>query len=591
MRRAEEASTVTTSISATDVGGVFVRELRKAQPSGRRVVDRYRVAVSSTDAVLHCDETPGIDVRIDASFTFSEAEARKLGPRVILLDGAGAFAPLIDGDAKLYNLDHHQGCVRAFTLATCEQALVLVAKGLELDRGGWTLYANEPDLDAVLAIWVLLNHRRVMQLSDAEQRILLPMIRLEGAIDACGIETAAFCGLPEPARGEAERRLDQLFQREQALRALPTLTSSARTAALLREVDGIVFAETDFGEWRPVEELFGNIELSDELVAVACRDTAGIYDVERRLRERWGARLGLIVLQRQPGKYTLRASAALAGVSLEPLYSFLNIVDPAVDGRPASQRWGGSDEIGGSPRDRRSALTPDGVLRAAHWVARRPLGRVRAALRALWTSAAVALAALLLSLGAFAISGFRTSPLTEACIPLGLAGTIALSAGTWLACRQKRKALWVPGWRAPAGRLWLLLVPLAVGLATLVGAWLPASARDDAFSGVASAATAALAVFGSEAWFRGWVHGLVWLASPSRALQQPPLVSTATLVSSALYALAMLLVVRPAHVVPTAAAAMLAGVALGTLRERSLSLWPGIAAQLLAVALTVFLLA
>lgn len=592
---------MTTSIVPAEVGGAVVRELRKTPPAGRRAVDRYRVTTTATTSVLHCDETPGIDVRIDASFAFSEADARKLGPRVILLDGAGTFAPLIDGDAKLYNLDHHQGCVRAFTLATCEQALVLVAKGLDLDRGSWTLYVNEPDLDVVLAIWVLLNHRRVVQLSDAEQRILLPLVRLEGAIDASGTEAAAFCGLPEPALGEARRRLDHLFQREQALRALPTLDASARTAALLREVDALVFAETDFGEWRPVEESYGNIELSDELVAVACRDAAGIYDVEQRLRERWGARLGLIILQSQPGKYTLRSCATLDGVSLEPLYAVLNLVDPAVDGRPPTQRWGGSDEIGGSPRDRRSELTPEGVLRAANWVSRRPLKIGRATLRVLGASAIVVLAAVALSLGVFALPGFPPTALADACLPLALASVIALSAESLLARRQTRNALWVHYWRAPAGRLWLGLLPLAAVFVALGGAWIPKPFGVAPLALAASAATAFIAAFAIEAWFRGWVHGLILLSTRPRATGPRPWLSPATLISSALYTLAALAAARPvidlgalgplptqAPLLPTAVAALLAGLTLGILRERSLSLWPGIAAQLVASAFALY---
>ncbi|MGH2901965.1 MAG: hypothetical protein ACRDMZ_25040, partial [Solirubrobacteraceae bacterium] len=246
-----------TSIAPTALGAV-ARELRVGEETRRKVVDRYRVTPARDGARLHCDETPGIVVRIDASFAFSEADARRLGPRVILLDGAGQFAPLIDGDAKLYNLDHHQGCVRAFTLPTCEQALVLVAKGLELDRGSWTLYVNEPDLDAVLAIWILLNHRRVTQLGDAAQRVLFPLVRLEGAIDAGGTEAAAYCGVPEPALAESRARLDHLYRREQTLRALVDLDATARTAALLRELDSLVFAESDWSAWRPVEEVYGN---------------------------------------------------------------------------------------------------------------------------------------------------------------------------------------------------------------------------------------------------------------------------------------------------------------------------------------------
>ncbi len=569
--------------------------------SGKRI-DRYSVASTPAGSELQCDETPGIAVRIDAGFAFSESDARKLGPRVILLDGAGRFAPLIDGDAKLYNLDHHQGCVRAFTLATCEQALVLVAKGLDLDRGGWTLYANEPDLDVALAIWVLLNHRRVMQLSDAEQRVILPLIRLEGAIDAGGTESSAYCGLPEPTLSEARSRLDHLFQRDQALRALPSLDASARTAALLREIDALVFVETEFASSRPLEEVYGNTDLDDDRVAVACRDSSGIYDVEQRLRERWGARLGLIVLQREPGKYTLRATGALHGVSLEPLFSYLNTVDPAVDGRPASQCWGGSNEIGGSPRDRRSELTPDGVLRASRWVQRRPLRRSRAVFRALWTSAALALAVIGVGSALQTIPGYAPTRALEDTFRLTLLGVGALAAAAVLVRRQARESLWIPGFRAPAGRLWLLLTPLSFVLCAIGGALAPAALTRDPVSLSSAIAAAVLAAFGVEVWFRSWVYGLLRLAGPPRAGEQLPLFSVATLVSGALYAVAALGVGEPAlellalgplqglaPLAQRAAAALLAGITLGVLRERSLSLWPGIAVQITASLLFLLL--
>ena len=87
---------------------------------------RYRVREGDDDAHLVCDEAPRIQVRVRREYTFSEAEARELGGRVILLDGAGSFGPLLDHKRRLYNLDHHQGCERMFTLATCEQALLLV---------------------------------------------------------------------------------------------------------------------------------------------------------------------------------------------------------------------------------------------------------------------------------------------------------------------------------------------------------------------------------------------------------------------------------------------------------------------------------
>ena len=91
--------------------------------------DRYALRETEEGRrVLICKEAPGVNVVVDGSVQLSESEVRRLGERVILLDGAGQFGPMLDNTRKLYNLDHHAGCVRALTLATCEQALVMVLK-------------------------------------------------------------------------------------------------------------------------------------------------------------------------------------------------------------------------------------------------------------------------------------------------------------------------------------------------------------------------------------------------------------------------------------------------------------------------------
>jgi hypothetical protein len=125
------------------------------------IPERYTTREKDGKRSLECDEAPRIRVVIDPGMAASRSDASSLGERVILLDGAGTFGPLVDGDRKLFNLDHHSGCERLFTLATCEQALLLVHSGLRLAEDDWTIYANDPDLDTVLGLWCLLNHRRL----------------------------------------------------------------------------------------------------------------------------------------------------------------------------------------------------------------------------------------------------------------------------------------------------------------------------------------------------------------------------------------------------------------------------------------------
>jgi hypothetical protein len=65
-------------------------------------------------------------VRIKRGFCLTASAAQSAAPGSIFLDGAAQAGPFMDTRREVYNLDHHEGCVRPFTLATCEQALVLV---------------------------------------------------------------------------------------------------------------------------------------------------------------------------------------------------------------------------------------------------------------------------------------------------------------------------------------------------------------------------------------------------------------------------------------------------------------------------------
>jgi hypothetical protein len=561
---------------------------------------RYEIRQSENGPFVYCKEAPSVSVRMDRSIAYSEADAQKLGERVILLDGVGQFAPMIDGRRQLYNLDHHAECLRSFTLASCEQALIVVAKGLALDKGDWTIYANDPDLDTLLSIWILLNFRRLPNLSRQARDTLLPVVRLEGAIDSNGAEIAEYCGLPSTALEEARAGVQCLFEKERQIKHAGNwaqLDPLDFTVEMLQEIDAFVYGPGEIGDFAEVEHDYGHVDIGDNWVAVVCRDGSGIYEVERRLRHVWGDRLGLIALEREPGHYTVRRSASLSSIDLGWAYDRLNLVDRAVDGKPPEKRWGGSDEIGGSPRPSGSALAPEEVKETLR-LAYRPPSRFERS-RDLWH--ACVRSTLVFSGGAaFAALSHAAAPALLALqddllVPLSFScATCILSAvfTRWLS----RGRSWLFGWRRPAGWDWWLPALLVPPTGAAGGTWTPQHLPVDAPSQVWLLLVCACVALATELWFRGWVHGLFLTHGRVQSVRSRWFLSSACLWSALIYAAFVTataaLAWRPSAsgaldlgFVRTGAAALCAGWLLGLVRERSLSLWPGVALQTLAVLL------
>ena len=79
----------------------------------------------------------------------------------IYLDGAYR-SPYINMSRRVVSFDHHEGCVRAFTMATCQQVRNNLELGFPLhlfDR----IVINDIDADTVLSCWLLLNPSRVKE--------------------------------------------------------------------------------------------------------------------------------------------------------------------------------------------------------------------------------------------------------------------------------------------------------------------------------------------------------------------------------------------------------------------------------------------
>jgi hypothetical protein len=583
-------------------------DCREQPPASAARAPRYRVKRHADGQVLTCVEAPTVKVYIRRGVSVTAPAARAAAPGSIFLDGAARGEPFLDPKREVYNLDHHEGCIRAFTLATCEQAMVLLRKGLDLRKRDWTVYANDPDLDTVLAIWVLLNHIRLRESSEARERAM-PLVRLQGVTDAQGLELQELCGFPPALLAEVRGWMATLRQREidiKARRRWRDVDLLEYTAGVLDAVDAMVYPPAELQRVEEVEEL-ERVEIANGAIAIVCRSRAGIYEVERQLRRLHGRRLGVVALQTDAKTYSLRQVDPYLPATLEDVYAHLNLVDSAVAGPRSPNRWGGSAEIGGSPRASGTRVSPEQIARACQQAFATPT-LIRRLMR-IGDAVARNSALLLAALGwAFVLPVLAERGGAFDRMVLPAAGLfpvlLALFAGGLLARRGSRiRGLY--GLRRPTGFGWLALFPVAVGGALAGGVWMPPGPLPTLGAQVPDwgwLAAALLLPTGAEFAFRGLLLGSVVTALPMRGWGTRLGFSWPAFLSATLYWIWGLLLAHPGLAfiqppvgsaeIPVAAAQLgpvVFGIAAGMARERSGSIvaallfhWLSIAAVLAA---------
>jgi hypothetical protein len=309
---------------------------------------------------LGCVDAPNVRLFVERGLAVSEESRARFPGHSVFLDGVYDGPPFLDNKNRQYSLDHHAGCLRPFTLATCEQAALMVLQGLPLDEGEWRLFVNEPDLDSVLASWLLLNHRVLRADGFRLLRRAMPLVRVEGLIDSHGLEMDAFLGMPSRLVEAEKARIVQLRALETTLKATgewETTEPAAYVRSVLGEIDEELLG-TGIGRAVRHEQ----VRLSRRKLAVLCSSTEGIYEVETQLRQRYQDELGVVILDRGGGHMTIRQVDPFLPSDLRELYPLLNAQDPRVSAH-SEDRWGGSNDIGGSPRIRGTGLTGIEVLR------------------------------------------------------------------------------------------------------------------------------------------------------------------------------------------------------------------------------------
>jgi len=573
------------AFSPTASSTAVTRAIEQPLATKKHLPLRYQLKEDDKGSYLTCVEASNIAVRIERGLSVSAAAARKYPKGTIFLDGAAQGPPFMDASKGIYNLDHHEDCVRAFTLATCEQAMIVILKGLDLDDERWTVWANEPDFDTVLAIWLLLNHRRLDDEDPTLRRRMMPIVRLQGVIDAHGFELDELTAFPPRLQKATLETINDLRGEELELKGQGvwgTTDLLEFTHSSLRKIDELVYTPGDFEGIREVEEL-ARVRITPHRLAVACRSEAGIYEVEEQLKEVHGDRLGLVILQKDDRTYTVRQVDPFLPINLEDVYDRLNLLDSAVSG---NRRWGGSSDIGGSPRGAGTDLRIDEIVDICRWVFQPPTGGRRLAT----VCAGLAIAAAVIGTVVLAGGGGLHAP-PGLLMATGEAGFRAaslalLGLGCALVLFGRFRFPGYFGLRRPRRAGFFLLLPVTVGMAMGGAAWVPLQG-----GGATPGWRVTIAVIGAaagiELLLRGALHGLLMTAYPVK-LNGVQRISVPNAISAAAYAAAVVVCFLPASWLTGVSGAtgawvawggvsFLLGLVLGIVRERWRSVWASVA--------------
>lgn len=270
-----------------------------------------------------------------------------LGPKSIALDGY-VQGPAVDVDDERFSFDHHDGCVRLFTRATCQQ--VMDALLLGFDPSGYTVYVNDVDGDTALAVWLLKNPSRVAE------EFVRRLVETVGTVDAHGpaypvvdpkLADAFFQGAMKPvsdlqhAKKYGEANLEELL------------------ATCVDNIDELVAGTL---EWSPVPEDKRSFEITHIGNGwVMAKSDHFVFD----LLYANGHTKAIAYQMLGDGSiaYTVgKKSELVMGFPVGP-HSKPGTILNALNAR--EKGWGGGSTIGGAPRNAdgsRSRLTPDEVF-------------------------------------------------------------------------------------------------------------------------------------------------------------------------------------------------------------------------------------
>lgn len=317
-------------------------EVHEAQPAG----------LPASRAQASCLVVHYTMLKLNVNFVFGRTVPfAEMPNNSIALDGA-CQAPQLDPSARKFSFDHHAGCLRFATLATCQQVALALRMGLVVDEQT-EVFCNDWDADTVLAIWLLTHTERVSEPKVVE------------LVEKIGLMDAHFLGpihpvhyMLSPPRGSVQtaEMLDGF------LATLDAWYEGTLEYPAPRKQTGMALAWEPENGWQDIGEIsdgFNSIYAAGYLAGIIYTEAPGgtlTYTVGRR-SDFVPVPVGPSHIDRanDPASYrsdTLLGKLAQAEIAMNP-------------SQPHSTNWGGSTTVGGSCRNEgnvASVLKPLAVL-------------------------------------------------------------------------------------------------------------------------------------------------------------------------------------------------------------------------------------
>lgn len=274
-------------------------------------------------------------------------------PFSIALDGYVAGEPFltVDENGPYRNFNHHEAVDRSCTSATCEQVRRAIALGLyDLYRGergpNATLWVNDCDQDVCLATWILFNPKRASE----------PWVRTLAYIEDLLDMSAG--GFPMPDERDLLGEIRWIFE--------PYTGNRHRLGEM--DADGMhdVIQETHTrierflnGESKiaPLLGDYKEIGGGDEWVIVEIN-----HQHARQKMVEAGIKAAVEFYAQKEDRYYYaiwRRSEYIVDFPVLEILKQLNVVEGVPPGDMSG--WGGSENVGGSPRGIGSKLPPEKV--------------------------------------------------------------------------------------------------------------------------------------------------------------------------------------------------------------------------------------